>query len=120
MICVAEGAGQDLLGGADSGATDASGNPILKDIGLYLKDVLKTRLKVRSHHSATYHATRQCVDACMRACLLHICLGVVFHAFLFVLAAVLMPPCFCCCGVDTRSIWLHTSTCTLMHMPATC
>lgn len=47
MICVAEGAGQDLLGGADSGATDASGNPILKDIGLFLKDALKTKLKVR-------------------------------------------------------------------------
>lgn len=46
VICVAEGAGQDLLGGADSGATDASGNPILKDIGLFLKDSLKTKLKV--------------------------------------------------------------------------
>lgn len=45
VICVAEGAGQDLLGGSE-GATDQSGNPILKDIGLFIKDELKQRLKV--------------------------------------------------------------------------
>lgn len=34
-MCVAEGAGQDILDESSNGggATDASGNPILKDIG---------------------------------------------------------------------------------------
>eukprot|EP00271_Cylindrocystis_brebissonii_P011493 TRINITY_DN2932_c0_g1_i3.p1 TRINITY_DN2932_c0_g1~~TRINITY_DN2932_c0_g1_i3.p1 ORF type:complete len:642 (-),score=84.60 TRINITY_DN2932_c0_g1_i3:31-1794(-) len=41
MICVAEGAGQDLLAG--EGGTDASGNPILSDIGVH---ILK---KIRKH-----------------------------------------------------------------------
>jgi 6-phosphofructokinase 1 len=33
VICVAEGAGQDILDDHANGGTDASGNPILKDIG---------------------------------------------------------------------------------------
>eukprot|EP00884_Botryococcus_braunii_P007256 jgi/Botrbrau1/16531/Bobra.314_1s0004.1 len=40
VICVAEGAGQDIVAG-DPAGTDASGNPILKDIGQYLKDAFK-------------------------------------------------------------------------------
>ncbi|CAG9463338.1 unnamed protein product [Pedinophyceae sp. YPF-701] len=45
VVCVAEGAGQDMLtaDGAIEG-TDASGNPILKDIGLYLKKRLTKEL----------------------------------------------------------------------------
>ncbi|CAD7701879.1 unnamed protein product [Ostreobium quekettii] len=39
VICVAEGCGQDLLG--KTGDVDASGNPILKDIGPYLKEEIK-------------------------------------------------------------------------------
>jgi 6-phosphofructokinase 1 len=37
VLVVAEGAGQDLLGGHD-GSLDASGNAKLKDIGIYLRD----------------------------------------------------------------------------------
>ena len=45
VICVAEGAGQDVLGAEGTG-TDASGNPILKDIGTFLRDSFKKHLKV--------------------------------------------------------------------------
>ena len=48
VVCVAEGAGQDLLSGAASAAggstnveRDASGNPILSDVGPWLKSELK-------------------------------------------------------------------------------
>jgi 6-phosphofructokinase 1 len=37
VIVVAEGTGQDLMGGGAAGV-DASGNPKLKDVGLFLKD----------------------------------------------------------------------------------
>jgi len=40
VVCVAEGAGQDVLDDG-SGGKDASGNPILKDIGMYLRSELK-------------------------------------------------------------------------------
>ena len=49
VVCVAEGAGQDLLAAArgngkkDAHPTDASGNPILDDVGAYLKGELKRR-----------------------------------------------------------------------------
>jgi 6-phosphofructokinase 1 len=43
VICVAEGAGQDLLGG--TAGTDASGNPLLADVGAWLKTELKKRVK---------------------------------------------------------------------------
>ena len=46
VICVAEGAGQDVLGAESIGA-DASGNPILKDIGTFLRDTFKANLKVQ-------------------------------------------------------------------------
>lgn len=36
VICVAEGAGQDLMASLSNGATDPSGNPILGDIGVHL------------------------------------------------------------------------------------
>lgn len=41
VVCVAEGAGQDLLEDGGSLGTDASGNPILRDIGMYLKSEIK-------------------------------------------------------------------------------
>lgn len=42
VVCVAEGAGQDILeDGIPAGATDASGNPILKDIGTFLRDAFR-------------------------------------------------------------------------------
>ncbi len=42
VICVAEGAGQNLLAGANEHMEyDASGNAVLEDIGLYLKDKIK-------------------------------------------------------------------------------
>jgi 6-phosphofructokinase 1 len=44
VIAVAEGAGQDLLAGADVGR-DASGNVKLKDIGLFLRDRIEAYFK---------------------------------------------------------------------------
>ena len=44
VVCVAEGAGQDVLDGS-TGGTDASGNPILKDIGTFLRDAFKHEFK---------------------------------------------------------------------------
>ncbi|KAJ3677362.1 hypothetical protein LUZ60_003086 [Juncus effusus] len=43
MICVAEGAGQDLL--QKSNATDASGNVVLSDIGVHLQQTIKKHFK---------------------------------------------------------------------------
>ena len=43
VICVAEGAGQDVVGGGEH-AADASGNPILADVGAWLKSELKKRV----------------------------------------------------------------------------
>lgn len=45
VIVVAEGAGQDLL--AASGATDASGNPKLSDIGHFLRDAIGAHFQAR-------------------------------------------------------------------------
>ncbi len=45
VLCCAEGAGQDLLLG-EAHATDASGNPILKDVGTFLRDTIKKRIPV--------------------------------------------------------------------------
>jgi len=47
VVCVAEGAGQDLLeaDAGRAGATDASGNPILQDVGMFLKAELKRHFK---------------------------------------------------------------------------
>jgi 6-phosphofructokinase 1 len=47
VIVVAEGAGQDLLPGG-SGETDASGNPILGDIGEFLRDSIKKYMRDRN------------------------------------------------------------------------
>jgi len=46
LIVVAEGAGQELMGGM-SGETDASGNPIFKDIGECLKHKITSYFKAR-------------------------------------------------------------------------
>lgn len=45
VVCVAEGAGQDILDDGPSGATDASGNPILKDIGTFLREAFRKEFK---------------------------------------------------------------------------
>ena len=45
VLCVAEGAGQDLLQSESADAKDASGNPILQDFGLFLKREVKARVK---------------------------------------------------------------------------
>lgn len=45
VVCVAEGAGQDILDSNGTGGTDASGNPILQDIGPYLRSELKKFFK---------------------------------------------------------------------------
>jgi len=43
VVCVAEGAGQDILDG--SIATDLSGNPVLGDIGTHLRDLFRREFK---------------------------------------------------------------------------
>ncbi|XP_068642933.1 ATP-dependent 6-phosphofructokinase 5, chloroplastic-like [Aristolochia californica] len=43
VVCVAEGAGQDLL--EKSNATDASGNVILRDIGVHIQQLIKKHFK---------------------------------------------------------------------------
>eukprot|EP00798_Chlamydomonas_sp_ICE-L_P021507 gene21507-28490_t len=45
VVCIAEGAGQDILAGGPNLGHDASGNPILSDVGLYLRDELKKHFK---------------------------------------------------------------------------
>eukprot|EP01023_Acetabularia_acetabulum_P008938 TRINITY_DN1393_c0_g2_i1.p1 TRINITY_DN1393_c0_g2~~TRINITY_DN1393_c0_g2_i1.p1 ORF type:complete len:553 (-),score=93.04 TRINITY_DN1393_c0_g2_i1:301-1959(-) len=40
VLCIAEGAGQEMIAGQNQGQ-DASGNPILKDVGLFVKSELK-------------------------------------------------------------------------------
>lgn len=51
VVCVAEGAGQAMMSDHSNGihlASDASGNPILHDIGTYLRDALKKAVGVCS------------------------------------------------------------------------
>ncbi|PRW61573.1 phosphofructokinase family [Chlorella sorokiniana] len=46
VMCVAEGAGQDILAAGDGNLkTDASGNPILEDVGPWLKSEMKKYFK---------------------------------------------------------------------------
>lgn len=45
VVCVAEGAGQDILDDGAAGATDASGNPILKDIGTFLREAFRKEFR---------------------------------------------------------------------------
>jgi 6-phosphofructokinase 1 len=47
VIAVAEGAGQNLVGGSELGR-DASGNPRLKDVGLFLKDRIERYFAARA------------------------------------------------------------------------
>ncbi|GAB4815012.1 hypothetical protein N2152v2_002058 [Parachlorella kessleri] len=44
VVCVAEGAGQDILSTGEH-RTDASGNPILKDVGPWLRSEMKAHFK---------------------------------------------------------------------------
>jgi len=44
VVCLAEGAGQDILATGEQ-KTDASGNPILKDVGPWLRSEMKAALK---------------------------------------------------------------------------
>ena len=50
VVIIAEGAGQNLL--EDEGGTDASGNKLLGDIGVYLADRIKTFFKNRKQEIA--------------------------------------------------------------------
>ena len=52
VICVAEGAGQEAM--EKTLGTDASGNPILADVGIFLRDKLKAAIKVRLFATASY------------------------------------------------------------------
>eukprot|EP00798_Chlamydomonas_sp_ICE-L_P022356 gene22356-29452_t len=45
VVCVAEGSGQDLLADGPALGYDANGNPILRDIGTHLRNLLKEHFK---------------------------------------------------------------------------
>ena len=47
VMCVAEGAGQDLMMKDETLGKDASGNPLLQDIGRYIVDLIKKHFKDR-------------------------------------------------------------------------
>jgi 6-phosphofructokinase 1 len=47
LVVVAEGAGQDLLKRAQAGETDASGNLLHQDVGLFLRDEIKRYFKAK-------------------------------------------------------------------------
>ncbi|MCR5725687.1 MAG: ATP-dependent 6-phosphofructokinase [Treponema sp.] len=49
VVIVAEGAGQELL--QKTGATDASGNTKLSDIGIYLRDKIETYFQAKGIHT---------------------------------------------------------------------
>ncbi|XRB06807.1 ATP-dependent 6-phosphofructokinase [Pycnococcus provasolii] len=55
VVVVAEGAGQDLLGNNHNNGydvkTDASGNPILQDIGPYIRDAIKAHFRSTGSHA---------------------------------------------------------------------
>lgn len=44
VVCIAEGAGQDILAAGEN-ATDASGNAILQDVGIWMRDEVKKFFK---------------------------------------------------------------------------
>ena len=51
VVCVAEGTGQDLLNNSADGISyDASGNVVLKDIGLYLKEKINSYFDSEGMH----------------------------------------------------------------------
>ncbi|KIZ06337.1 hypothetical protein MNEG_1619 [Monoraphidium neglectum] len=54
VICVAEGAGQDLFCKEGVAPTDASGNAILKDVGIYLRDAFKAHFKDKGKADVKY------------------------------------------------------------------
>lgn len=70
-MCIAEGAGQDVLNDDHSVATDASGNPILQDIGLHLRSEFKkyfkgdADIKYIGEISAKVHLVRTAVRCCV-------------------------------------------------------
>ncbi|KAK9859776.1 hypothetical protein WJX84_000389 [Apatococcus fuscideae] len=45
VVCVAEGAGQQLLEKQTDDRTDLSGNPILEDVGRFLRRTFKSKIK---------------------------------------------------------------------------
>ncbi len=54
VICVAEGAGQDLINSDKEMGTDKSGNIKLKDIGIYLKDRINSYFKDKMEVNVKY------------------------------------------------------------------
>lgn len=50
VVCVAEGAGQDLLEKQTDARTDLSGNPILEDVGRFLRRTFKSKIKAGPTH----------------------------------------------------------------------
>ncbi|KAM3195682.1 hypothetical protein ACQJBY_071687 [Aegilops geniculata] len=63
VVCVAEAAGQELL--QNSGATDASGNAILSDIGVHMQQKIKAHFKgIGVHADIKYIDPTYMVRAC--------------------------------------------------------
>ena len=68
VVCVAEGAGQTLLVNSHSHSTDASGNPILADIGIFLRDRIKKLIKVCLVLESEFQSRRVCTNAWFLTC----------------------------------------------------
>ncbi|XP_026402429.1 ATP-dependent 6-phosphofructokinase 5, chloroplastic-like isoform X2 [Papaver somniferum] len=63
VVCVAEGAGQDLLEKSD--ARDASGNPILRDIGVHIQQQIRKHFKeIDVHADIKYIDPTYMIRAC--------------------------------------------------------
>lgn len=63
VVCVAEGAGQDLL--EKSNATDASGNVVLSDIGVHIQQKIKSYFKgIGVHSDVKYIDPTYMIRAC--------------------------------------------------------
>ncbi|WVZ11909.1 hypothetical protein V8G54_016439 [Vigna mungo] len=63
VVCVAEGAGQNLL--QKTNATDASGNPVFRDIGVYIQQETKKHFKeIGVHADVKYIDPTYMIRAC--------------------------------------------------------
>ena len=60
VICLAEGCGQDLLSNGTPKKADASGNPLLTDIGPFFKSEIKRYFNVGSPPS---HSIPMCLPS---------------------------------------------------------
>ena len=70
VVVVAEGAGQDLVAATGGNPTDRSGNPILQDIGLFLKAAIGNHLAGRGIEHAIKYIDPSYIVRSLPACAL--------------------------------------------------